>query len=173
MIFVEASLTKPWGRPWVLHSWRVCLPPVAPPFNLWTLWVGALCQNMSSQTLGLINIISYNLQSSTKWTKTLLSTKAFWIKLLIFTDTFVDNSSAKCLIWSWSPSCQFWWFLFVKQFCQDMLVGVLFKEWRQCFFVENAHSWSIQNLNGHLRVKLDSIFTEFCKLCNLINGSLN
>ena len=43
-------------------KFHVCLCTTSgPPFNLWTLWVGALCQNMSSQTLGLINISSYNL----------------------------------------------------------------------------------------------------------------
>ena len=126
--------------------------------------------NMSSQTLGLINISSYNLHRMNE---------NFVIDQCFLNPTFDSHWHLCRQILSkmphlvFVPPQHFWWFLFVKQFCQDTLVGVLFKEWGQCFFVENAHSWSIQNLNGHLRVKLDSIFTEFCKLCNLINGSLN
>ena len=91
------------------------------------------CKNMSSQTLGLINIISYNLHRMNQ---------NFVIDQSFLNPTFDSHwHSAKCLIWCLSPSQHFWWFLF--QFCQDTLVGVLFKEWRQCFFVENAHSWSI------------------------------
>ena len=140
MIFVEANLTKPWGRPWVLHSWRVCVPPVAPPFNLWTLWVGALCQNMSSQTLGLINTSSYNLN---RMNENFVIDQSFLNQIFGSYWHLCRQILSKMPHLVFVPPQHFWWFLFVNQFCQDMLVGVLFKEWWQCFFVEIAHSWSI------------------------------
>ena len=146
MIFVEASLTKfllllCWvGETLVTLQLKGLCTTGGPPFNLWTLWVGALCQNMSSQTLGLINIISYNLH---RMNENFVIDQSFLNQIFGSHWHLCRQILNKMPHLVFVPPQHFWWFLFVNQFCQDMLVGVLFKEWWQCFFVEIAHSWSI------------------------------